>query len=79
MKTEELRSLQAPLKERYRERPETALVTLRAEGRIGRIFHARLELAGRLLRRGYIQQPAATVSWLARATCCSRLLSPVPV
>jgi uncharacterized OsmC-like protein len=35
MKTEELRSLQAPLKERYRERPETALVTLRAEGRIG--------------------------------------------
>jgi uncharacterized OsmC-like protein len=35
MKTEELRSLQAPLKERYRERPETALVILRAEGRIG--------------------------------------------
>src|SRR5688572_32007048 len=35
MKTEELRSLQAPLKERYCERPETALVTLRAEGRIG--------------------------------------------
>jgi len=35
MKTEELRSLQAPLKERYRERPEAALVTLRAEGRIG--------------------------------------------
>src|SRR5687767_9345097 len=35
MKTEELRSLQAPLKERYRERPEAALVALRAEGRIG--------------------------------------------
>jgi hypothetical protein len=35
MKTEELRSLQAPLKERYRERPETALVILRTEGRIG--------------------------------------------
>lgn len=31
MKTEELRSLQAPLKEQYRERPEAALVTLRAE------------------------------------------------
>jgi uncharacterized OsmC-like protein len=35
VKTEELRSLQAPIKERYRERPESALVTLRAEGRIG--------------------------------------------
>lgn len=35
MTTDELRSLQAPLKEHYRERPEAALVTLRAEGRIG--------------------------------------------
>jgi uncharacterized OsmC-like protein len=35
MKTEDLRSLQAPLKERYRDCPEAALVTLRAEGRIG--------------------------------------------
>jgi uncharacterized OsmC-like protein len=35
MKTEELRSLQAPLKERYRQQPEAALVTLKAEGRLG--------------------------------------------
>ena len=35
MKSEELRSRQAPIKERYRERAEAALVTLRAEGRIG--------------------------------------------
>lgn len=34
MEKEELRALQAPLKERYGERPETALVTLRAEGRL---------------------------------------------
>jgi len=32
---EELRSLQAPLKEQYRQQPETALITLRAEGRLG--------------------------------------------
>ena len=32
MATDELRSLQAPLKEHYRERPEAAFVTLRAEG-----------------------------------------------
>ena len=35
MTAEELRSLQAPLKAQYREHPETALVTLRAEGRVG--------------------------------------------
>jgi uncharacterized OsmC-like protein len=35
MTADELRSLQAPLKAQYRERPETALVTLSAEGRIG--------------------------------------------
>src|SRR5947209_13012763 len=35
MNAEELRSLQAPLKERYRQQPETALITLRAEGRLG--------------------------------------------
>jgi uncharacterized OsmC-like protein len=35
MTADELRSLQAPLKAQYRERPETALATLRAEGRVG--------------------------------------------
>jgi uncharacterized OsmC-like protein len=35
MKAEELRSLQKPIKERYREQPEAALVTLKAQGRVG--------------------------------------------
>ena len=35
MKASELRELQAPLKERYRATPEAALVTLRAQGRLG--------------------------------------------
>ncbi len=35
MNAAELKSLQAPIKERYREKPESALVTLRAEGKIG--------------------------------------------
>jgi uncharacterized OsmC-like protein len=34
MNAEELRAAQAPLKARYREQPETAMVTLRAEGRL---------------------------------------------
>jgi uncharacterized OsmC-like protein len=35
VKSTELRELQAPLKERYRGEPEAALVTLRAQGRLG--------------------------------------------
>jgi len=35
MNTDELRALQAPLKERYRAEPDAALITLKAEGRIG--------------------------------------------
>lgn len=35
MNTDELRALQAPLKERYKERPDAALITLRAQGRLG--------------------------------------------
>jgi uncharacterized OsmC-like protein len=35
MRREELRSIQQPLKERYRREPEAALVTLRATGTLG--------------------------------------------
>ena len=35
MKAEELRAIQAPLKEQYRAEPAAALVTLKAEGRLG--------------------------------------------
>src|ERR1700736_5497393 len=35
VKSSELRELQAPLKERYRAEPQAALVTLRAQGRLG--------------------------------------------
>ncbi len=35
MKVEELRAIQAPLKERYKARPDAALITLKAQGRLG--------------------------------------------
>lgn len=35
MKTEELRALQTPIKERYKARPDAALITLKAQGRLG--------------------------------------------
>ena len=43
MNAEELRSLQAPLKAQYREHPETALVTLRAKGHIGKDITCKIE------------------------------------
>ena len=43
MNADELRSLQAPLKAQYRERPEAALITLRAEGRIGENMTCKIE------------------------------------
>jgi uncharacterized OsmC-like protein len=43
MNADKLRSLQAPLKAQYREDPETALVTLRAEGRIGKNITCKIE------------------------------------
>jgi uncharacterized OsmC-like protein len=35
MKTDDLRSLQAPLKQRYRDNPAAAMVTLKASGTVG--------------------------------------------
>ena len=43
MNADELRSLQAPLKAQYRERPETALVSLRAAGRVGDSITCKIE------------------------------------
>src|SRR5947208_3915991 len=43
MTADDLRSLQAPLKTQYREHPETALVTLRTEGQIGKNVTCKIE------------------------------------
>jgi uncharacterized OsmC-like protein len=48
----ELRALQAPLKERYRETPDAALVTLRAEGRLGEGVTCRVETGKALVTAG---------------------------
>jgi len=52
MNADEIRSLQAPLKERYRQRPDTALVTLRAEGRIGEGVTCKIETGKALVEAG---------------------------
>lgn len=52
MDAEQLRSLQAPLKERYRADPAAARLTLRAEGRLGEGVSCRLETGRALLQAG---------------------------
>lgn len=52
MKASELKDLQAPLKERYREAPEAAVVTLSAQGRIGEGVSCSVETGRALVEAG---------------------------
>jgi uncharacterized OsmC-like protein len=52
MKAEELRSVQAPLKERYRESPDAARITLRAQGRLGEGVSCKIETGKALVAAG---------------------------
>jgi uncharacterized OsmC-like protein len=52
MKAEELRSLQEPLKELYRQDPEKAVITLKAQGRIGEGVSCRVETGKALVQAG---------------------------
>lgn len=52
MNSEELKSLQAPIKEKYRAQPDAALVTLRAEGRIGEGLTCKIETGRALVEAG---------------------------
>jgi len=52
MNADQIRTLQAPLKDQYRERPGTASITLRAEGRIGEGLTCKIETGKALLEAG---------------------------
>src|SRR5215831_14618974 len=52
MTGDELRALQAPLKERYRSDPEAGVITLKAEGRIGEHVTCRIETGKALVEAG---------------------------
>jgi uncharacterized OsmC-like protein len=52
MKTEEIRALQAPLKERYQQDPGAALITLKAEGRLGEHITCKVDTGRALVEAG---------------------------
>ena len=52
MNADDLRALQAPLKDQYRSTPEAAVVTLKAEGRLGEGVTCKVETGRALLTAG---------------------------
>ncbi|MBI1394640.1 MAG: OsmC family peroxiredoxin [Betaproteobacteria bacterium] len=52
MNADELRQLQAPLKDRYRESPDAAMITLRARGRLGENVSCKVETGRALVEAG---------------------------
>ncbi len=52
MKVEELKAMQAPLKERYREDPGAAMITLRATGKLGEGVTCKIETGKALVAAG---------------------------
>jgi uncharacterized OsmC-like protein len=52
MNAEQLRALQAPLKEHYRDEPGAALITLRAQGRLGEGMTCKVETGRAMAEAG---------------------------
>jgi len=52
MNSEELKALQAPLKEKYRDDPKSAIITLRAQGKIDKGISCKVETGRALIEAG---------------------------
>ena len=52
MKSEELKSIQAPIKEKYKAQPESAIITLKAEGKIGEGISCKVETGRSIIEAG---------------------------
>ncbi len=52
MTADEIKSLQAPLKQQYREKPATAVVTLKAEGRVGENVTCKIDTGKTMVEAG---------------------------
>jgi uncharacterized OsmC-like protein len=52
MNSQELKSIQAPIKEKYRDQPDAAIVTLKAQGKIGQGISCKVETGRALAEAG---------------------------
>jgi hypothetical protein len=79
MNADELRALQAPLKTRYRDTPDAAIITLKAAGELDSDkIVCKVDTGRALVEAGRTQRPVAMASPPVRATCCSKRSSPAP-
>jgi uncharacterized OsmC-like protein len=60
MKSDELRAIQAPLKEKYKESPAAALITLKAQGRIGEGVTCKIETGKAMVQAGLHEATGGT-------------------
>ena len=60
MKSDELRAIQTPLKEKYRETPEAAMITLKAQGRIGEGITCKIETGKAMVEAGLHEATGGT-------------------
>jgi uncharacterized OsmC-like protein len=60
MKSDELRAIQAPLKDKYRAAPQAALITLKAQGRIGTGITCKIETGKALVEAGLHEATGGT-------------------
>ena len=52
MRSEELKNIQAPLKEKYRDQPDAAIITLKATGKIGEGISCKVETGKAIVEAG---------------------------
>lgn len=52
MNANDLKNIQAPLKEKYREQPESAIITLKAQGKIGESMSCKIATGKALVEAG---------------------------
>jgi hypothetical protein len=79
MDRDELKALQAPLKQRYRDEPDEALITLEASGELGvGAVSCSVQTGQALVRAGLHPATGGDGARPARATCCSRRSPPAP-
>lgn len=60
MKSEELRAIQAPLKQKFKETPKAALITLKAQGRIGEGITCKIETGKAMVEAGLHEATGGT-------------------
>ena len=72
MDRQQLRDAQSPLKEKYRNDPASAVVTLRASGTLGEDVSCNVNRVARSRRRAFTPQRVEPASPYAPGTCSCR-------